>query len=63
MAGGSANSPARMAFAICARPTVLLVVSLLSYLNVIRGRSIDTGRLDIVVWIPSLILLGQSDFS
>lgn len=58
LASGSASSPARMAFAICARPTVLLVVSLLSYLNVIRGKVVDLGRFDIIVWIPSLVLLG-----
>lgn len=52
------NSPARVAFAVCARPTVLLVVSLLSYFNVVRGKVIDLGRFDIIVWIPSLTLLG-----
>jgi hypothetical protein len=49
-----------MAFAICARPTILLVVSVLSYFNVIRGKAVDLGRFDIIVWIPSLILLGKT---
>lgn len=59
LAGGSPNSPARMAFAICARPTILLVVSLLSYLNVIRGKVVDLGTCDFIVWIPSVVLLGR----
>lgn len=52
-----------MAFAICARPTVLLVVSLLSYLNIIRGKVIELGRFDIVVWIPSVVVLGKTSHS
>lgn len=48
-----------MACAICARPTILLVVSLLSYLNVIRGKVVDLGRFDFIVWIPSLVMLGE----
>jgi hypothetical protein len=58
LASGQKSSPARMAFAICARPTVLVVVSLLSYLNIIRGKSIQLGRFDFIVWIPSIVLLG-----
>ena len=59
LASGAPSSPARMACAICARPTILLVVSLLSYLNVIRGRVVALGKFDFIVWIPSLVLLGQ----
>ena len=63
LASGQKSSPARMAFAICARPTVLVVVSLLSYLNIIRGKSIQLGRFDFIVWIPSIVLLGGLDWS
>jgi hypothetical protein len=59
LAAGSPSSPARMAFAICARPTILLVVSLLSYMNVVRGKVVDLGKFDFIVWIPSLVLLGN----
>lgn len=59
LASGQSSNPARMAFAVCARPTVLVVVSLLSYLNIIRGKSIQLGRFDFIVWIPSVVLLGE----
>lgn len=52
------SSPARVAFAVSARPTVLVIVSLLSCLNVVRGKIIDLGRFDFIVWVPSLVLSG-----
>lgn len=43
-----------------ARPTLLLGVALISYINVVSGRAVTLGKADAIVWAPalSLIVLG-----
>ncbi|GAA5995022.1 uncharacterized protein JCM10292_004492 [Rhodotorula paludigena] len=52
--GGSRGAASRVYLATTARPTLLLVVALLSYANVAQGRSITLGRADCIVWLPAL---------
>ena len=52
------SSVGRIFLATTARPTLLLIVSLLSYINVVRGRPVLLGRGDWVIWLPALLLLG-----
>ncbi|BGP44772.1 hypothetical protein JCM10450v2_000586 [Rhodotorula kratochvilovae] len=54
--GGSRGAASRLYLATTARPTLLLVVALLSYTNVVLGRSITLGRADWIVWLPALLL-------
>lgn len=55
--GANDISVARLFFAVSARPTLLLLVALLSYINVVRGKPVLLGRADIVVWGPSFVIL------
>ncbi|GAA6047332.1 hypothetical protein JCM3770_001891 [Rhodotorula araucariae] len=52
--GGSRGGASRLYLATTARPTLLLVVALLSYTNVVLGRSITLGRADWIVWLPAI---------
>lgn len=54
--GASRGAASRLYLATTARPTLLLVVALLSYMNVVSGRSISLGRADWIVWVPALVL-------
>ncbi|SCZ90801.1 BZ3500_MvSof-1268-A1-R1_Chr1-3g02264 [Microbotryum saponariae] len=64
--GSSRAGAARLTLACAARPTLLMVVAVLSYANVVLGwllslefrRSISLGRVDWVVWLPALFLVG-----
>ncbi|SCV68714.1 BQ2448_835 [Microbotryum intermedium] len=56
--GSSRAGAARLTLACAARPTLLVVVAVLSYANVVLGRSISLGRVDWVVWLPALFLVG-----
>ncbi|GAA5834288.1 hypothetical protein JCM9279_004270 [Rhodotorula babjevae] len=56
--GASRGAASRLYLATTARPTLLLVVAILSYTNVVFGRSIDLGRADWIVWLPALGLYG-----
>ncbi|KAL7340979.1 hypothetical protein BJY59DRAFT_117531 [Rhodotorula toruloides] len=47
---------ARIYLATTARPTLLLVVAILSYANVCLGRSIALGKADWIVWAPALVV-------
>ncbi|POY71383.1 hypothetical protein BMF94_5695 [Rhodotorula taiwanensis] len=38
------------------RPTLLLTVAVLSYLNVVRGRALPAGISDHLVWLPTVVL-------
>ncbi|GAA5988550.1 hypothetical protein JCM5350_004450 [Sporobolomyces pararoseus] len=53
--GYSKLSDSRIYLATTARPTILLIVAVLSYTNVIRGRSISLGFADCIVWGPALV--------
>ncbi|BGP21637.1 hypothetical protein JCM10295v2_000512 [Rhodotorula toruloides] len=52
--GDSKLAAARIYLATTARPTLLLVVAILSYTNVCLGRSIALGKADSIVWAPAL---------
>ncbi|GAA5949634.1 hypothetical protein JCM3765_002734 [Sporobolomyces pararoseus] len=54
--GYSKLSDSRIYLATTARPTILSIVAVLSYTNVIRGRSISLGFADCIVWGPALFL-------
>ncbi|GAA5917571.1 hypothetical protein JCM8208_003909 [Rhodotorula glutinis] len=56
--GASRGAASRLYLATTARPTLLLVVAILSYTNVVFGRSIELGRADWIVWLPALCLYG-----
>lgn len=51
-------SVARIFFTVCARTTLLLLVALLSFVNVVRGRPITTGKSDLIIWLPAFVMLG-----
>ncbi|GAA5908213.1 uncharacterized protein JCM6883_004310 [Sporobolomyces salmoneus] len=53
--GYSKLSDTRLYLATTARPTILLIVAVLSYANVIQGRSISLGFADYIVWAPALV--------
>ncbi|GAA6021360.1 hypothetical protein JCM11491_004760 [Sporobolomyces phaffii] len=53
--GRSRLSDSRIYLVTTARPTLLLIVAVLSYTNVIRGRSISLGFADCIVWVPALV--------
>lgn len=44
----------RIVLATTARPTLLLSIASLSYLNVVRGRQVELGKWSWVVWVPAL---------
>ncbi|GAA6025471.1 hypothetical protein JCM10207_000781 [Rhodosporidiobolus poonsookiae] len=52
--GDSRLAASRVYLATTARPTLLLVVAALSYINVVQGRQIALGRADWIVWLPAL---------
>ncbi|GAA5838325.1 hypothetical protein JCM5353_006850 [Sporobolomyces roseus] len=54
--GYSRLSDSRVVLATTARPTLLLIVAVLSYVNVVQGRAISLGFADCIVWGPALIL-------
>ncbi|GAA5850186.1 hypothetical protein JCM8547_001035 [Rhodosporidiobolus lusitaniae] len=54
--GASKTAASRIYLATTARPTLLLVVAVLSYANVVQGRQINLGRADWIVWLPALII-------
>ncbi|GAA6036933.1 hypothetical protein JCM8097_006361 [Rhodosporidiobolus ruineniae] len=54
--GASKTAAARVYLATTARPTLLAVVAVLSYVNVVQGRQIALGRLDWIVWFPALVI-------
>ncbi|KAI5479176.1 hypothetical protein MNV49_004037 [Pseudohyphozyma bogoriensis] len=56
--GGTHGGASRLYLACTARPTFLLVVALLSYANVVQGKSIALGTLDWIVWLPAILILG-----
>ncbi|GAA5870084.1 hypothetical protein JCM16303_001890 [Sporobolomyces ruberrimus] len=53
--GSNKLSDSRVYLATTARPTLLLIVAVLSYANVIRGKSISLGFADCIVWGPALV--------
>ncbi|KAK4702028.1 DNA repair/transcription protein MET18/MMS19, partial [Phenoliferia sp. Uapishka_3] len=55
--GGSKGGASRLYVSCTIRPTLLLVVAVLSYANVVQGRSISLGRLDWIVWGPAVTIL------
>ncbi|BGP67231.1 hypothetical protein NBRC10513v2_000549 [Rhodotorula toruloides] len=54
--GDSKLAAARIYLTTTARPTLLLVVAVLSYANVCLGRSIALGKADWIVWAPALLV-------
>ncbi|BGP28827.1 hypothetical protein JCM10296v2_000563 [Rhodotorula toruloides] len=54
--GDSHLAAARIYLATTARPTLLLVVAILSYANVCLGRSVALGKADWIVWAPALVV-------
>ncbi|GAA6058714.1 hypothetical protein JCM10212_003402 [Sporobolomyces blumeae] len=56
--GSSRLSDSRLYLATTARPTLLLVVAVLSYVNVVQGRAIALGWADCIVWGPAIVLYG-----
>lgn len=44
----------RIVLTTTARPTLLLSIACLSYLNVVRGRQVPLGKWSWVVWVPAL---------
>ncbi|KAL8283117.1 hypothetical protein RQP46_005895 [Phenoliferia psychrophenolica] len=55
--GGSKGGASRLYVSCTIRPTLLLVVAVLSYANVVQGRSIALGKLDWIVWGPAVCIL------
>ncbi|BGP12749.1 hypothetical protein JCM10213v2_000666 [Rhodosporidiobolus nylandii] len=54
--GSSKAAASRIYLATTARPTLLLVVAVLSYANVVQGKQIALGRADWIVWLPALVM-------
>ncbi|GAA5976878.1 hypothetical protein JCM11641_000898 [Rhodosporidiobolus odoratus] len=54
--GESRIAASRVYLATTARPTLLLVVAVLSYANVVQGKQISLGAADWIVWLPALTI-------
>ncbi|GAA5887604.1 hypothetical protein JCM6882_001468 [Rhodosporidiobolus microsporus] len=54
--GNTKAAASRVYLATTARPTLLLVVAILSYANVVQGRQIALGKADWIVWLPALAI-------
>ncbi|GAA5832130.1 hypothetical protein JCM11251_004250 [Rhodosporidiobolus azoricus] len=54
--GNTQAAASRIYLASTARPTLLLVVAVLSYANVVQGRQIALGKVDWIVWAPALVI-------
>ncbi|GAA5870187.1 hypothetical protein JCM1840_001586 [Sporobolomyces johnsonii] len=55
--GSSKLAASRVYLATTARPTLLLVVAVLSYANVVQDKSIALGTADCIVWVPALVVV------
>lgn len=56
--GASGGARSRLFLATTLRPTLLLTIAGLSYLNVVQGRAFGLGKADCFIWMPCLALCG-----